>query len=133
VGEDVRQLQIFLNNAGYTVSASGVGSPGNETTYFGTRTRKALARYQADNGISPAIGYFGPMTRAHVNSNNTTATTAPTTTTSSAADESARDFVNDTNRDAVVDLGRRIIQLFVSIGIISPDREEAAFAALELL
>lgn len=66
-GEDVRQLQIFLNNQGYAVATSGAGSRGNESTYFGALTRAALARYQAAQGISPAAGYFGPITRANVN------------------------------------------------------------------
>jgi hypothetical protein len=66
-GEDVRELQKFLNAKGFTVSASGAGSPGSETTLFGAATRAALAKYQASVGISPAAGYFGPATRAYVN------------------------------------------------------------------
>ena len=63
VGEDVRDLQRYLNSHGFVVSVSGPGSPGNETAMFGGATRAALARLQAANGISPAIGYFGPVTR----------------------------------------------------------------------
>src|SRR3989338_6006244 len=66
-GDDVKALQQFLNSHGAQVSATGAGSPGNETNYFGQKTRTALAAYQASVGISPAIGYFGPITRAHVN------------------------------------------------------------------
>ena len=66
-GEDVRQLQIFLNTNGYIIAESGAGSPGQETTYFGELTRQALAQYQQTYGITPAAGYFGPVTRAHVN------------------------------------------------------------------
>ena len=73
-GEDVRQLQVFLNNNGYTVANTGTGSPGFESAYFGELTRAALARYQAANGISPAVGYFGPITRAHINSAQTSGT-----------------------------------------------------------
>ncbi|RJQ34127.1 peptidoglycan-binding protein [Candidatus Parcubacteria bacterium] len=65
-GEDVRQLQIFLNGKGSVVASTGAGSRGNETTYFGAATSAALARYQAANAISPAAGYFGPVTRAQV-------------------------------------------------------------------
>ncbi|MEK7106886.1 MAG: peptidoglycan-binding domain-containing protein, partial [Patescibacteria group bacterium] len=68
-GEDVKQLQIYLNANGFRVAASGPGSPGNETTRFGAGTRGALARFQAANGISPAVGYFGPKTRAYMNAN----------------------------------------------------------------
>lgn len=67
-GSDVKELQKFLNSKGYTVTSSGPGSVGNESTYFGPATRAALAKYQAAKGISPAIGYFGPATRASVNS-----------------------------------------------------------------
>lgn len=67
-GADVKALQQFLNANGFQVSASGAGSPGNESMYFGPATRAALAKFQAANGISPAVGYFGPLTRAKVNS-----------------------------------------------------------------
>jgi peptidoglycan hydrolase-like protein with peptidoglycan-binding domain len=49
---------------GYKIAETGVGSPGNETEYFGNLTRKALAKFQADNKIYPAVGYFGPKTKA---------------------------------------------------------------------
>jgi len=65
-GEDVRQLQIYLNSKGFTVAPSGPGSLGNETTYFGSATRAALIKFQKASGISPASGYFGPKTRAYV-------------------------------------------------------------------
>ncbi len=66
-GADVKALQVFLNAHGFVIAASGSGSPGNETTLFGGRTRAALAKFQAANGLSPAAGYFGPKTRAKVN------------------------------------------------------------------
>jgi peptidoglycan hydrolase-like protein with peptidoglycan-binding domain len=65
---DVQQIQIYLNAHGFRVAASGAGSSGNETTYFGSATRSALAAFQKSVGISPAVGYFGPKTRAYVNS-----------------------------------------------------------------
>src|SRR3989344_120444 len=65
-GADVKALQQWLNASGYPVAASGVGSAGNETEYFGSLTAAALAKYQAAKGISPAVGYFGPKTRASV-------------------------------------------------------------------
>ncbi|NDB59105.1 hypothetical protein EB001_11710, partial [bacterium] len=66
-GSDVRQLQVFLNTKGYTISSSGTGSRGNESIYFGPATKAALIRYQIANGIKPASGFFGPVTRAKVN------------------------------------------------------------------
>lgn len=68
-GEDVRALQAFLNQNGFAVASGGEpGSSGFETSYFGSATEKALAQFQAANSISPSIGYFGPITRAFINS-----------------------------------------------------------------
>jgi len=63
-GEDVRILQRVLNAQGYAVATSGGGSPGNETAYFGPATLAAVIRFQIAHGISPSVGYVGPITRA---------------------------------------------------------------------
>jgi hypothetical protein len=63
-GDDVKCLQQYLNAKGYQVAASGAGSTGNETTYFGNATKAAAAKWQAANGVSPAAGYFGAISRA---------------------------------------------------------------------
>src|SRR3990167_2997665 len=63
-GADVKALQVYLNTHGYVVSSSGPGSPGNETSKFGGATRAAVIKFQKANGITPAVGYFGPKTRA---------------------------------------------------------------------
>jgi DNA-binding beta-propeller fold protein YncE len=68
-GSDVRELQQYLNGTGFTVAASGAGSPGSETAYFGPATRSALARFQRAAGIAPAAGYFGPITKRHTFAN----------------------------------------------------------------
>ena len=60
----VKCLQQYLNGAGYAVSASGAGSVGNETNYYGSRTKAAVAKWQAANNVAPAVGYFGPISRA---------------------------------------------------------------------
>lgn len=66
-GEDVRRLQQFLNQNGFTVrTGTGAGAPGNESTFFGELTRAALARFQAANNITPAVGFFGPITRSAI-------------------------------------------------------------------
>jgi len=65
-GNDVKILQVWLNTHGYLVALSGPGSLGNETTIFGGLTRVALAKFQANVGISPAVGYFGPITRSYL-------------------------------------------------------------------
>lgn len=65
-GNDVKELQKFLNTHGFPVAPSGPGSLGNETDLFGGLTRDALAKFQAANGLSPAAGYYGPLTQALV-------------------------------------------------------------------
>ncbi len=65
-GADVKDLQVFLNsNAATQVAASGAGSPGGETTFFGGLTKAAAIKFQAANGVSP-IGIVGPATRAAI-------------------------------------------------------------------
>jgi hypothetical protein len=64
---DVLELQKFLNTNGYILSNTGAGSIGSETTYFGPATRNALIKFQKDNNIKPAVGYFGVVTRGVVN------------------------------------------------------------------
>lgn len=68
VGEDVRKLQQFLNRNGYMVSSSGAGSVGLETTFFGPATRAAVIKFQTAKGISPSVGYVGPITRSMIGS-----------------------------------------------------------------
>jgi peptidoglycan hydrolase-like protein with peptidoglycan-binding domain len=75
-GSDVTALQTWLIAKGFSIPAGATG-------YFGAQTKAAVAAYQAANGISPAVGYFGPITRAKVNA--TAGTTTTTTTTTSTA------------------------------------------------
>lgn len=65
-GADVKQLQQFLNTHGFIIATAGAGSPGGETSMFGSATQKALIRFQMANGITPAVGYFGPKTRDYI-------------------------------------------------------------------
>ncbi len=65
-GQDVKNLQVFLNDNGYTIATTGAGSPGDESTYFGAKTAAALAKFQAANQITPTSGILGPKTRAYL-------------------------------------------------------------------
>ncbi len=65
---DVARLQVFLNAQGFTVSKTGAGSKGNETTTFGAKTKYSLQAFQRAFGIKPPTGFFGPLTRALINS-----------------------------------------------------------------
>ena len=44
--DEVLKLQKFLNTHGYILSSFGNGSQGNETNYFGKRTKSALIKFQ---------------------------------------------------------------------------------------
>lgn len=62
---EVLALQKFLNLKGYTVATAGAGSSGNETSYFGAKTKAALIKYQDAQkdllnqaGISKGTGNF---------------------------------------------------------------------------
>jgi hypothetical protein len=60
---EVKLLQQFLNTQGFLVDLTGAGSPGQETSLFGKLTQQALIKFQQANKITPAVGYFGPVTR----------------------------------------------------------------------
>lgn len=75
-GEDVRCLQKFLNNSGYTIAASGAGSPGKETDEFKTLTKEAVLRWQEANGLM-VDGYFGPLSQAKYKAKIKGETTTP--------------------------------------------------------
>ena len=68
---EVKFLQKILNKAGFTITAAGPGSPGNETDYFGELTRQAVQRFQCAKNIvcsgdegTTGYGLVGPKTRA---------------------------------------------------------------------
>jgi hypothetical protein len=76
IGNDVQNLQIFLNTHGFEIAKTGSGSRGKETQKFGTLTRDAVRKFQLkylkemlgpNAKPSQATGGFGPATRAFVN------------------------------------------------------------------
>jgi hypothetical protein len=77
-GEDVRQLQRFLNQHGYRIALIGNGSPGKETTIFGPALVQSLKKFQTDHAdvlmkplqLSRPTGVFGDATKKLVNTMN---------------------------------------------------------------
>lgn len=73
-GADVQQLQKFLNSQGFVLAVEGVGSPGQESTYFGRITYQALLKFQeahaadilAPLGLTRGTGILGAATIAFI-------------------------------------------------------------------
>ncbi len=74
-GNDVRALQIYLNRQGFLVAKSGPGSLGQETTFFGSATARAVSTFQEAHAkeilqpyaLSKGTGIFGVLMRALIN------------------------------------------------------------------
>ncbi|OGF21519.1 hypothetical protein A2257_03720 [Candidatus Falkowbacteria bacterium RIFOXYA2_FULL_38_12] len=66
-GNDVKELQKYLNSKNFLVAKEGAGSPGQETPTFGPATKAALINFQKAKKIDPAIGFFGSITRDFIN------------------------------------------------------------------
>jgi len=80
-GQDVKELQIYLNkNQSTQVSQTGTGSPGQESSYFGPKTKQALTTFQNLNaatilyplGLTAGTGFFGQSTISFINANQQT-------------------------------------------------------------
>ena len=85
-GADVMRLQQFLNaNPDTRLAASGAGSVGMETQYYGPITASAVSRFQVKYraeiltplGLVNPTGYFGPSSTAKANQLCLTGGTTP--------------------------------------------------------
>lgn len=74
-GNDVKELQKYLNNNNFPLALNGVGSKGKETSYFGKLTKAALIKFQEKNrpeildvqDLNSGTGILQSFTRAFIN------------------------------------------------------------------
>ncbi len=116
-GADVIELQTWLEMKGMLMIPAGVSKG-----YFGALTQSALARYQASVGISPAVGYFGPITRAKVAMDTT-----PVTPPANGGDD---DDDSDTDNDDDLSGGEASLEQFDLSSGDDSDVEEGASAEI---
>lgn len=102
-GTEVVLLQSKLIAGGYLDLAT-------PTDYFGPLTKRALVAYQVDNNLSPATGYFGAETRAHMLGE------APT-----------HGLATKSNNSELTQL----VKLLIALNIIPEEKRSAAYAAIE--
>jgi len=125
MGAEVTALQTWLIAGGYSIPAGATG-------YFGAQTQAALAAYQAANGISPAAGYFGPITRAKVNSMAGGSTGGNTGgSTLSGGEASLEDFEANSGDDDEVEEGATgevvVFEFDVEDGDVELNRVDLSF------
>jgi len=106
VDAEVLLLQKSLNEDPDTmVSSDGAGSIGNETTYFGQKTKTAVIKLQnkhagevlIPNGLTSGTGYFGPSTRAMLNTAHKNKSKTTPVVTSKASAESVSSTIPNGN------------------------------------
>lgn len=76
-GNEVMELQKYLNAHGYVLANAGPGSPGHETTMFGALTYYSLLKFQNAHkkeilvplNLSSGTGILGTSTRNFLNNN----------------------------------------------------------------
>ena len=117
-GDDVRQLQRFLNGDPQTqVATAGVGSPGNESSYYGPATARAVSKFQekyasavlAPFGLSKGTGGFYTSTRKQANSMCATGTSGTQTPSVTGGTGSYTPPIQIISGDALaVTVGRQI-------------------------
>lgn len=93
-GTEVMNLQKVLNTDSRTqVALSGVGSPGNESSFFGNLTKEAVIRYQTIHGLDgvqnpSSKGRVDASMRFELNKVSSSSSSFPTTSSSSSSSSS---------------------------------------------
>ena len=98
-GAGVTALQNYLTGTGHFTFSGGA------TGYFGAVTQSALAAWQAANGVSPASGYWGPISRSAYSAacGSTTTTTSGGSSTPGGSDLSGEASLDKFETDSASD------------------------------
>jgi hypothetical protein len=121
IDPQVLLLQQLLNAAGFTITSSGPGSPGQETTKFGSLTRDAVRRFQCARSIACSgdeytngYGFVGPRTRMELLTlaPNTPTVAPPATPAASApAAPSSKTLEINSLKVQIAELQKRLAEL----------------------
>ena len=102
-GADVTALQNFLIAKGHTIAAGATG-------YFGAQTASAVAAWQAANGVTPATGYFGPVSQAkYASMVSTTVNTTPSTLNGGAGSASVTSYSSDVEDEVTTGTSEKVL------------------------
>jgi len=151
-GTDVKCMQTILNQSAETqVSASGSGSPGYETTYFGAKTKAAVIVFQQKYasevltpvGLTAGTGLVGAKTVAKLNTligatggTGGTGTVTPTLPTASglsvalAADNAVSGTIISDGASAVA--GSQALIPYLKLNFSTPAGTSAKVTTLKL-
>jgi hypothetical protein len=97
VNPELLALQQILNRNGFILALDGPGSPGNETTMYGIRTRNAVRSFQCakqnickGNELSTGYGFVNQETRTALLALSNSVSSSSTVGTLTAEEEKAK-------------------------------------------
>lgn len=126
--QDVLELQKILNSNSQTkIAETGVGSSGNETIYFGEKTKNAVMRFQNlhakeilyPNNVTEGTGFVGQSTLSFLNTYTTqTQNTSSVSTSSTEIQNIIQQAVSNSNIENNISTSTN--QFFVSKTTVKP-------------
>lgn len=125
VSPEVLTLQKMLNSSGFAVAEEGPGSPGQETSKFGTLTRTAVRKFQcakmdicSGDEYSTGYGMVGAKTRVAL----LAIAGMPTTVTVKDASSSGQRQLSESDLEEVARLQSLILELTAQLNALLLER-----------